>query len=235
MKKLLLLSNSTLHGHGYLEHAASEIRGFLGDACRSGACLSPMPWPIGTVTSGPFARHSGAFGYDVQGIHEADDTRAAVDDAQAIFVGGGNTFRLLDTLYSLGLTDAIRSRAEAGMPYMGASAGTNVACVTIKTTNDMPIVYPPSFDAIGLVPFNINPHYLDPDPDSKHKGETREQRIAEFHEVNDPPVLGLREGTWLRVEGESVLLAGSRPARLFRRGEEPAEFQSGSRLDFLLQ
>jgi dipeptidase E len=234
MKRLLLLSNSSQHGHGYLEHATPEIQDFLGDAVER---VLFVPYALadwdGYLTTVRAAFEG--FGYGVEGVHEAAAARAAVRNAEAVFVGGGNTFRLLDTLYSLDLIDAIRSRAEAGLPYMGASAGTNVACVTIKTTNDMPIVYPPSFDALGLVPFNINPHYLDPDPDSTHKGETREQRIAEFHELNDPAVLGLREGTWLRVEGEAVHLGGGRDARLFRKAQKPVEVSTGTRLDFLLE
>jgi dipeptidase E len=121
------------------------------------------------------------------------------------------------------------------MPYAGASAGANLACPTIKTTNDMPIVQPPSFDALGLVPFQINPHYLDPDPGSTHMGETRETRIREFHEENATPVVGLREGAMLRVEDGGVWLKGVAGARVFRRGQDPVEAQPGSRLDELMQ
>ena len=232
-KRLLLLSNSTQHGYEYLQHAAAEIRDFLGDAV---ARVLFVPFAIADWDGYAQAARETfeGFGYGLDGIHQAADARAAVRDADAVFIGGGNTFRLLNTLYALDVLDAIRRRVEAGMPYMGASAGTNVACVSIKTTNDMPIVYPPSFDALGLVPFNINPHYIDPDPDSTHQGETREQRIAEFHELNDPPVLGLREGAWLRIEGEAVHLGGHRDARLFRQGQDPVEYALGSRLDFLL-
>ena len=233
MTRILLLSNSVQHGYGFLDHAASEIQDFLGsDVAR--VCFVPY-------ASGDWAGYTETvravfepLNYGLDGIHEAGDPRAAASEAAALFIGGGNTFRLLDTLYAQDLLGVIRDRVAAGMPYMGSSAGTNVACITMKTTNDMPIVYPPSFDALGLVPFNINPHYLDPDPTSTHQGETREQRIAEFHELNDPPVVGLREGAWLRIEGSAVHLGGSNGARLFRSDEEPVEFSVGSRMDFLL-
>jgi dipeptidase E len=149
-------------------------------------------------------------------------------------VGGGNTFRLLAELHRLGLLDVIRGRVRGGLPYLGVSAGTNVACPTIKTTNDMPIIQPPSFDALDLVPFQINPHYLDPDPNSTHKGETREDRIREFLEENETPVIGLREGSALLVDGNSVTLLGEKSARLFRRGAEPVEMESGG-IDALLR
>jgi len=148
---------------------------------------------------------------------------------------GGNTFRLLDELYRHDLIEPLRRRVEAGMPYMGSSAGSGVACVTIRTTNDMPIVQPPSFAALALVPFNVNAHYLDADPSSRHMGETREQRIAEFHEMNAPPVIGLREGALLRIEGDSLVLLGSSGARLFERGREPREYRPPARLDELLR
>ena len=233
MAHLLLLSNSTQHGYPYLTHAASTIQSFMG---RDVARVLFVPYALADWDGYTESARSAfeGFGYALSGIHQADDPRAAVLEADALFIGGGNTFRLLNTLYTNDLIAPIRQRVEAGMPYMGASAGTNVACITIKTTNDMPIVYPPSFDALGLVPFNINPHYLDPDPTSTHKGETRAQRINEFHEENTPPVLGLREGSWLRVEGTGASLEGLKGARLFRKDQEPEEFAPGSRVDFLL-
>lgn len=170
----------------------------------------------------------------VSGIHEHADPIAAVNEAEALFIGGGNTFRLLFRLYGAGVMPAIRARVTDGMPYMGSSAGSNMACATIMTTNDMPIVYPPSFDALQLVSFQINPHYLDADPDSTHKGETREDRIREYHEMNDTPVVGLREGAWLRVVGDEVRLEGHRGALILRRGQPAEEFEPGARLDFLL-
>jgi dipeptidase E len=154
-----------------------------------------------------------------------------VERAEALFIGGGNTFRLLDAMWTHALIEPIRHRVRAGMPYVGTSAGSNVACPSIRTTNDMPIVEPRTLAALDLVPFNINAHYQDPIPGSTHMGETREQRIAEFHEENTPPVVGLREGAWLLVEGSSVILQGVNGGRLFRRGEAPAELATGSPLD----
>jgi dipeptidase E len=164
-------------------------------------------------------------------IHTASDPVQAVKETDAMFIGGGNTFRLLKTLYEFDLLDVIRERVDAGMPYIGSSAGSNMACPTIRTTNDMPIVQPPSFNALGLVSFQINPHYLDPDPNSKHKGETREERIIQFLEENDTPVVGLREGAILRVENGEITLRGSTGARIFRRGFEPVEILPGAKVD----
>ncbi|HZM48863.1 MAG TPA: dipeptidase PepE, partial [Vicinamibacteria bacterium] len=151
-----------------------------------------------------------------------------------VFVGGGNTFRLLKTLQDSELLEPLRRRVRDGLPYLGASAGTNITCPTIKTTNDMPIVQPPRFEALGIVPFQINPHYLDPDPGSRHMGETREDRIREFHEENDVPVVGLREGAWLRIEGTGGQVGGAASARVFRRGRAPEELALGSSLQALL-
>jgi dipeptidase E len=152
-----------------------------------------------------------------------------------MFIGGGNTFRLLKSLYEAGVLDTIRRRVAEGMPYIGSSAGSNVAAPTIKTTNDMPIVQPPSFDALNLVWFQINPHFLDAEPNSTHMGETREQRLVQFLEENETPVAGLREGAMLRIEDNITLLKGSTGARIFRRGFEPVETSPGDQLDALLQ
>jgi dipeptidase E len=179
-------------------------------------------------------------GYELDGIHRHPDPAAAVQQAEAIYVGGGNTFRLLDTLYRLGLLDPIRARVRAGLPYLGVSAGTHVACPTIKTTNDMPIVQPPSLDALRLVPFQINPHYYtgqnfvqEGDSYRPHFGETRDDRLREFHEMNDTPVLGLWEAGIVRVEGAHAQLLGA-PARIFRKGQAPVDLQPGADLDALL-
>ncbi len=229
---VLLISSSVAHGSGYLDHAEAAI-GELLDGVRR---VLFVPWALrdhdayATKVRDRFA----AMGREVVSIHAAGNPRRAVEDAEAIFIGGGNTFRLLAALYDAEIIAPIRSRAEGGMPYMGSSAGSNVAGPTIMTTNDMPIVYPPSFAALSLVAFQINPHYLDPDPTSTHKGETREQRIREYHEVNDFPVLGLREAAMLRVDGTRATLLGTAGARLFRRGVEPEEIAPGASLDSLL-
>jgi dipeptidase E len=173
-------------------------------------------------------------GFALDSVHDArGGPVVAVEEAEAFFVGGGNTFRLLDALIRNALLEPVRRRVLAGAPYIGSSAGSNVACPCIGTTNDMPIVQPPSFAALNLVPFNINPHYHDAIPGSTHMGETREARIAEFHEEHDQPVVGLREGAWLVVDDETATLHGS-TARLFRRGQPPRECPCGSRLDLLI-
>jgi dipeptidase E len=173
-------------------------------------------------------------GFGLDSLHDASDPARAVEAAEALFCGGGNSFRLLASLYRMELLALIRRRVSQGMPYTGASAGSNLACPTIRTTNDMPIVEPPSLDALGLVSFQINPHYLDPAPGSTHMGETRETRIREFHEENDVPVVGLREGAILRIEGESVELRGRAGARIFRRGQEPVEVTPVSAIESLV-
>jgi dipeptidase E len=179
-------------------------------------------------------------GYVLDGIHRYPDPAEAVRRAEALYVGGGNTFRLLGELYRFGLLDLIRARVRDGLPYLGVSAGTNVACPTIKTTNDMPITQPPGLEALGLVPFQVNPHYFTgqtfvkrDDGYHEHFGETRDDRIREFHEMNDTPVVGLCEGGLLKVEGGRVLLLGA-PARVFRKGQDPLDVQPGEHLDPLL-
>ncbi|HEY3501646.1 MAG TPA: dipeptidase PepE [Actinocatenispora sp.] len=230
---LLLLSNSRTHGRGFLAHAIDEVTDFLA----GGTDLLFVPYALRdhdayTATVADALRPAGI---TVTGVHTAADPVAAVTAASAVFVGGGNSFRLLKTLRDTGVRDAVHEQVRAGsLRYMGSSAGTNMACPTLRTTNDMPIAEPDSFEALSLVPFQINPHYLDPDPSSTHMGETRQQRIEEFLEQNDVPVLGIREGAWLRVAGSTARLGGLRGARLFSRGAEPAEYAPGDDVSFLL-
>jgi dipeptidase E len=235
MRRLLLLSNSTTFGRGYLDHAEAEIRALLAGVKR--LVFIPDALHDRAAYAAKVRERFERLGVAVDSTHEAPNAMSpvrAVEAAQALFIGGGNTFRLLNALYQQKLLEPLRARVEAGIPYLGASAGTNVATRSIQTTNDMPIVEPPSFAALALVPFNVNPHYLDPEPDSTHMGETREQRLREFHEMNDAPVVALREGTWLDVDGASCRLGGLLRARLFRKGFPPEEFTPGSDLGFLL-
>jgi len=201
--------------------------------------------PISRVLFVPFAlaEHDGYVrmmterglnaGYELDGIHRHPDQVAAVSEAAAVFVGGGNTFRLLSALYRFGLLDPIRDRVRGGMPYLGISAGTNIACPTIRTTNDMPIVQPPSLDALGLVPFQVNAHYYsgsnfvrDGDQFVEHFGETRDDRLREFHEENETPVVGLWEGGVLSVDPSRIELIGA-AARVFRRGQPAVDVEPG--------
>jgi dipeptidase E len=225
---LLLLSNSTNHGQGYLDHAMAEILALLGDVRR----IAFVPFAL-SDREGYAGKASARFekeGVAVTAVTPDLAGREVLEAADAVFVGGGNTFRLLDTLQKTALLHVLRDRAASGLPYLGASAGTNIAAPTIRTTNDMPIVQPASFDALGLVPFQINPHYIDADPGSRHMGETREERLREYLEENEAPVLGLREGAWVRVEDEQATLGGPSGARLFRRGADPLELAPGADL-----
>jgi dipeptidase E len=231
-KRLLLISNSTLYGGGYLDHAEKEIGNFLGAVRR--VLFIPFAQRDQDAYAALARRCLAARGYELDSAHEASDPRKAVGAAEAVFVGGGNTFRLLKGLYDFELLPPIRRRVAEGMPYLGSSAGSIVACPTLKTTKDMPVVEPPSFDALGLVGFQISPHYLDPDPSSTHMGETQEERINQYLEENHAPVVGLREGTMLHVEQGSILLKGITVARIFRRGQAPLEVEPGSNLAELL-
>jgi len=232
MKRLLLISNSTLHGSGYLDHAEPEIRESLGSSKR--VLFVPFALYDRDAYAAQARKRFEAMGYELDSIHDLADAKNAVNRAEAIFMGGGNTFRLLQSLYQADLLLPIRRRVAEGMLYIGSSAGAVVAAPTIKTTNDMPIVQPPSFDALGLIRFQINAHYLDPDPNSTHMGETREVRLKQFLEENEIPVVGLREGCIVRVEQGVHLLKGKTGARIFRRGFEPVEVQPGSTIDHLI-
>ena len=224
MKRILLASTSTVYGGTYLSYLQDELIDFFTGIDE--ILFVPYARPSG-ITHDEYTQIARQFfnrvGKRVVGLHTFADPKKAIRQAKAIFTGGGNTFVLVNQLYGLEVMDVLREAVENGTLYMGTSAGSNIAGQTMQTTNDMPIVYPPSFKTLGLVPFNINPHYLDPDPQSKHKGETREMRIKEFHVFNDTPVIGLREGSWLRVEDEKVSLKGDLTARIFLKGQEPYE------------
>jgi dipeptidase E len=226
---LLLLSNSTNHGQGYLDHALAEVKALFGVGRR--IAFVPFALADHQAYTAKVTERLEPEGIEVDGVTPDADGRGVIDRCQAIFVGGGNTFRLLDALQRSTLLHVLRERVLAGMPYLGSSAGTNIAAPSIRTTNDMPIVQPASFDALSLVPFQINPHYLDADPSSRHMGETREERLREYLQENAAPVVGLREGAWIRVADGKRTLGGANGARVFRRGGEPVELAAGSDLD----
>lgn len=226
---IILASTSTLFGGQYLEYLKAEI--------------IKLYEGIDEIVFIPFARPGGisheeytakaksffeTLNVQVKGLHEFEDKIGAVNDAKGFFTGGGNTFLLVKTLHEEGLMNVLKQNAESGKPYLGCSAGSNIGGQNMKTTNDMPIVYPPSFDCMGLVPFNINPHYLDPNPDLKHNGETRETRIKEFLTQNDVKVVGLREGNWIRRTGDRITVEGSELTRVFEKNKEPYEIEAGS-------
>ncbi len=234
---LLLISNSTNAGEAYLSYPKENIREFL--APHNVTEVLFVPYAGVTLCWNDYeakvAERFGEFGVKVRGIHHFANAAQAVREAQAIVVGGGNTFHLLKTMQDNGIMAAIKEKVTAGTPYIGWSAGSNMACPTLCTTNDMPIVEPQSFKALSIIPFQINPHYLDAHPDG-HAGETREQRISEFLMVNKAAyVAGLREGCMLKMEGDSFSLIGSRPMRIFKFGQEPYEVNSGDDISFLLK
>ncbi|XP_046676613.1 alpha-aspartyl dipeptidase isoform X1 [Homalodisca vitripennis] len=237
-RQLLLLSAGTIFGSEFLQYAADDIKSFLtrNNVCR--ILFIPYALHDHDAYEDKARKAFGKMGFEVESIHRSRDPPRSVASAQAIFVGGGNTFRLLKALHDNKLVLPIREKVlQEGTPYIGASAGTNVATVNICTTNDMPIVYPPTFAALNLVPFNINPHYIEPDPGSQHMGETREQRIQQYFECEEwYPVLGLREGSMLLILGEKATLKGlSQVAKLFTKDEKSKEFPVGSDLSFLLK
>ena len=228
---ILLASTSTLYGGKYLEYIKSEI--------------AELFTGIDEIVFIPFARPGGVSHDDytqkakeffaqlnikVKGLHEFDNPKSALYDAKGFFTGGGNTFLLVKTLHELDLMLALKENVQNGKPYLGTSAGSNIGGLNMKTTNDMPIVYPPSFECMGLIPFNLNPHYLDPNPDLKHNGETRETRIQEYLTQNDTKVVGLREGNWIRKIGNRITVEGKETTRIFENDKEPYEIMSGTEL-----
>ena len=226
--RILLISNSTVYGRGYLDHVETEIKQILGGIRR--VLFFPFALFDRDSYAAKAAERFAAMGYSIDSAHSAKDLPAAVEAAEAIFIGGGNTFRLLKALQDFDLLEPIRRKVSNGAPYIGSSAGSNVAGPTIRTTKDMPIVQPRSFDSLGLVPFQISPHFQDPDPNSTHMGETQEERILQFLEENETPVVGIREGAWLVCENGHVTLNGSTGARIFRRGHEPLEANLGDEI-----
>ncbi|MGS2725123.1 dipeptidase PepE [Psychroserpens sp. BH13MA-6] len=234
MKNILIASTSTIHGGKPLDYLMTPLQEFYKNA--SEILFIPYARPSGITHDTYTERIQQAFDKidkKVRGIHEFDNPKEAIKNAQAIFTGGGNTFVLVNQLYKHDLIDTIKTVVNDGTPYLGTSAGSNICGLTINTTNDMPIVYPPSFKTFGFVPFNINPHYLDPDPTSKHMGETRETRIKEFHKFNTQPVVGLREGSWLEVKGQQISLKGTLDARIFEYDKTPYEIKTGTDLSQL--
>ena len=231
-RRLILASTSRVHGTGYLDHLELHLTKLFSGLDQ----LLFVPYALHDLDgyAGQVRQRFAALGIAVDGIHQTADPVAAVERAAALFIGGGNTFRLLDRLLDGRLIEPIRRRVAAGMPYLGASAGSNVAGPTIRTTNDMPIVRPASFAALGLVDFQINPHYIDPDPASTHMGETRDTRLGEFHEENETPVVALREGALLDIEGQRVTVGGTAGGKLFLRGAEPLPLVTGDRIDRLV-
>ena len=235
MIKLIIASTSTIHGSGFLEYLLPQLEKHFKSV--TNLLFIPYARPGGINHSAYTDIVSDALSslpFTVQGIHEFDDPIKAIKDAEAIYVGGGNTFVLMDQLISSGLIEVIKNKVKAGTPYLGTSAGSNIVGPNVKTTNDMPIVHPETLDALDLVPFNINPHYLDPDPDSKHKGETRETRIKEFHAYNDTNVIGLREGSWIEVNGSAHVLKGPITARIFKKNTDPFEILPETDLNEIL-
>ncbi len=225
--RLLVISTSTIHGYSFLAYIKDEIKEFIQT---NELLFIPYAQPSGISYEDYTQKVAEALsseGIKVKGLHEFENKQKAIQQAKSIFIGGGNTFLLLKTLYELNLINELREAVHRGTPYIGTSAGSNLTGLTIGTTNDMPIVYPPSFEALQFLPFNINPHYLDPDPTSTHKGETRETRINEFHQFNDQVVIGLREGSWLRVENGEIELKGDLSARIFQKEQEAFEIETG--------
>jgi len=234
MKNLIIASTSTIHEGSYLDYLLPNLKVHFA-ACQS-ILFIPYARPSGISYEAYTQKVASVFnsiGISVKGIHEFSNPIEAIEQAEGIFTGGGNTFLLVSQLYENKVMSVLKQTIEKGTPYLGTSAGSNICGLTMKTTNDMPIIYPSSFNTLGVIPFNLNPHYLDPDVNSTHMGETRETRIKEFHQFNDAAVLGLREGSWLEVKGDSILLKGTLTARLFKPNQEPVELESGSELNYL--
>ena len=225
---MIIASTSTVYGSGPLEYLLPRLESFFSGV--KTIVFIPYARPSGITYDAYTSNVSKAFAkinIEVKDVHEFDNPRTAVQNAEAIFTGGGNTFELVNQLYKNGLIYVLQEVLSKGTPYLGTSAGSNICGVSMMNTNDMPIVYPPSYETLGMIPFNINAHYLDPVEGSTYMGETRETRIKEFHIYNDTSVLGLREGSWLEVNGESIRLDGPHTARWFQQNQTPVELESG--------
>lgn len=231
MKNCIIASTSSLHEGEYLEYLLPELQLHFKN-CKT-VLFIPFARAGGMTHDEYTAKAAPAFAkinIELKGIHTYENQKEAIQKAEGIFTGGGNTFMLVTQLYKNDVMSILADTVKKGTPYLGTSAGSNICGLTMQTTNDMPIIYPPSFQTLGLIPFNLNPHYLDPDSQSKHMGETREMRIKEFHTFNSLPVLGLREGSWLDVKGDKITLKGNLQARLFRQNQTSEELESGSDL-----
>ncbi len=231
MKNLIIASTSTLHGGDYLEYLLPVLENHFAN-CQT-IIFIPYARPGGITHDAYTETVQKAFSKinkKVVGLHTFENPEVALNTSEGIFTGGGNTFLLVTQLYQNNSMAALSKAITKGIPYLGTSAGSNITGISMQTTNDMPIIYPPSFTTLGAIPFNLNPHYLDPDTQSKHMGETRETRIKEFHAFNDTPVLGLREGSWLEVTGNNIILKGTLTARWFTQNQEPIELVPGSSL-----
>jgi dipeptidase E len=233
-RRLIIASTSTIHGGDYLTYLLPTLKTLFKD-CKT-LLFIPYARPGGISHDEYTSKVKATFttlNIAVKGIHEFENATEAINNAEGIFTGGGNTFLLVSQLYKNEVMEILTTVVENGTPYLGSSAGSNITGISMQTTNDMPIIYPPSFKTLGLIPFNLNPHYLDADLQSKHMGETRETRIKEFHAFNAAPVLGLREGSWLEVNDNKIILKGDLTARLFRQGENPEEVATESDLSWL--
>ncbi|MBN8640428.1 MAG: dipeptidase PepE [Flavobacteriales bacterium] len=234
MKNLIIASTSTVYNGDYLDYLLSELELLFANS--QTIIFIPYARPGGITHDDYTEKVRSVFAKinkNVVGLHEFENPTEAITKAEGLFTGGGNTFLLVTQLYENNAMSVLAETIKKGTPYLGTSAGSNITGVSMQTTNDMPIIYPPSFATLNIIPFNLNPHYLDPDTNSQHMGETRETRIKEFHAFNSTAVLGLREGSWLRVNGEQIILKGDLTARLFRQNETPIEIESGTDLSFL--
>lgn len=233
MKNVVLASTSTLHGQTYLEYLLPVIKELFSGI--EEVIFIPYARPGGISHDEYTSRVTTAFAainLRVRGLHSFENPVEAVQNGQAFFTGGGNTFLLVQQLHALHVMEALKMAVEGGKPYLGSSAGSNIGGVNMQTTNDMPIVYPASFQTMGLIPFNLNPHYMDPIPGVLHMGESRETRIREFQVQQPLPVVGLREGSWIRVKGGTITLEGSEPAKIFEAGKDAYELSVGTEIIF---